>query len=180
MLRELRQEVLKMIEANVQRLTAAPSGGVFGVLSNHTLTNGPAATTALTTAAPLAMCTAVLTVRATGRFRVQVAGSINANNTLQAIITPILSFTQNGTNTFQAGTQASPQPGLPAFALPGATSNPDVGVIVGFFETSAQANTVGFAPTQGQTVACTLLLGASTTGGTMFIGGVALSMQEIF
>ena len=169
-----KREIIKLIQSMLTRVQQQAALSI-GVLANHTLVQLPAATTALTTASPVSMGTATLTAKGnSGNFRVQFFGSIIALNSLQAIITPSLSLTQNGIATATPTVFGGP------IALPGNTSNPSVASVVGYAETAFNKYTTGFAPTVGQTVVATLSLGASTTGGSVAASAIGLSMQEIF
>ena len=173
----VRREVLKMILATTKRVEEQAALSV-GVQANHTLVSLPNTTTAITTGATALPGTSItLTAKQAGvmnsavpgaRFRVLIMGAINALNTLQAVITPTISFTANGINTTTANGTLVP------FALPGNTSSPMVGMMAEICEVS---NTLWAA---GQTVTATLSLTGSVTGGSAPIGSVSVSMQEIF
>ena len=175
-----RQDIQEMIDAAV---SAAYTRGAWiqGVLQNHAFGLIPSATTALTTAAAVVMGTVSLVAKGSGNIRVQFYGSIIALNSLQAIITPSVTVTQNGINTFSAGPPGTGNNvALPIWALPGNTSNPSVAPIVGYFETASVKNTVGFTGAAGQTIAVTLLIGASTTGGSVAAGAIGMEVSEAF
>ena len=104
--------------------------GTIEVLANHTEIALPSTTTAITTGAT-AMGTISLTAKGPSNFRIEYAMQLNALNTLQAVITPTVSFTANGVDTITAT--------LPAMAFPPNTSSPTTGILSGFAEASAVA-----------------------------------------
>jgi hypothetical protein len=174
-----KREIIKIIQSMLTRRDGI-SSQIIAVNANHTLANFPNTTTAITTGATAMPTTTPISLTAKGsgssvapgglpgtRVRVLIAGAINALNTLQAVITPTLSFTANGANTVTAAT-------LQAFALPGNTSSPMVGMISWIAEVT---NTLWAA---GQTITATLSLTGSATGGSAPLGALTLSMQEIF
>ena len=150
--------------------------GTIEVLANHTEIALPSTTTAITTGAT-AMGTISLTAKGPSNFRIEYAMQLNALNTLQAVITPTVSFTANGVDTITAT--------LPAMAFPPNTSSPTTGILSGFAEASAVAalaanTTIPWAPKPGQTIIATLSLTGSATGGSVPASLSELAMQEIF
>lgn len=177
-------QIRKLIDQDGAAAAALASArAIQAVLANHTFANLPATTTAVLTAAGgTSMGTATLTTKGAGNFRINVNGTWNSLNTLQPIVTPILTLTVNGINTITTVGTAL----LSGVAAPGTTSSPTVGVGIDFqidskiIAQSATNTSVPFAPLPGQTVVATLLLIGSTTGASVPLDDIDVTMQEIF
>ena len=172
-------EIRKLIAQDIEASPAMASArAMLGVLANHTFANLPATTTAITTGATT-MGSASLTVKGPGNVGIDLRGTFNALNTLQPIVTPVITATVNGANTITTVGTSLTQ----GMAAPGNTSSPSTGQLAMYLDTKIIAQSAvntgsGWNPQPGQTIQVTVALIGSTTGGSAPLDALDVTLQE--
>lgn len=169
MLRELRQEVIKLILATTDRVRAE-AGSLFGVTLNHAFVQNTAAVS-VSTAAAAVLASLTVTPRITGKFRMQASGTMQNGSTVAANFSAAF---QTATTT---GAAASTVMTGPVVTAPGTST---VGFSSGdipwalITETSA-----GFAQPVGTAGILQVVATPATTNVLNELAGTQLDVQEI-